>query len=239
MINFKLIQSYIKYYIKSGTFYQVHSPFVYEFAEQILEDDRVYYAFDSVEKLRHMLQRNNSKINLTDYGAGSQQGLQKQKSVGQIAKSAASRQWQCQTLFRLVNFYKPKTMLEMGTSLGISTLYQAFASLNANFITLEGDPNIAELAKLNFEELKAQHIQLEVGQFEQTLTPSLKKLKQLDYVFIDGNHRLTPTLAYFEECLKYAHDKSIFVFDDIHWSCLLYTSPSPRDATLSRMPSSA
>ena len=23
------------------------------------------------------------------------------------------------------------------------------------------------------------------------------------------------------------------------WSCLLYTSPSPRDATLSRMPSSA
>ena len=27
--------------------------------------------------------------------------------------------------------------------------------------------------------------------------------------------------------------------DDIGGSCLLYTSPSPRDATLSRMPSSA
>ena len=25
----------------------------------------------------------------------------------------------------------------------------------------------------------------------------------------------------------------------VHWACLLYTSPSPRDATLSRMPSSA
>ena len=25
----------------------------------------------------------------------------------------------------------------------------------------------------------------------------------------------------------------------LHWLCLLYTSPSPRDATLSRMPSSA
>ena len=25
----------------------------------------------------------------------------------------------------------------------------------------------------------------------------------------------------------------------LYWSCLLYTSPSPRDATLSRMPSSA
>ena len=27
--------------------------------------------------------------------------------------------------------------------------------------------------------------------------------------------------------------------DARHWDCLLYTSPSPRDATLSRMPSSA
>ena len=29
------------------------------------------------------------------------------------------------------------------------------------------------------------------------------------------------------------------LFDQLHESCLLYTSPSPRDATLSRMPSSA
>ena len=29
------------------------------------------------------------------------------------------------------------------------------------------------------------------------------------------------------------------VMSMIAWSCLLYTSPSPRDATLSRMPSSA
>ena len=29
------------------------------------------------------------------------------------------------------------------------------------------------------------------------------------------------------------------ILTDGHWGCLLYTSPSPRDATLSRMPSSA
>ena len=32
--------------------------------------------------------------------------------------------------------------------------------------------------------------------------------------------------------------KQVDIFDD-YWDCLLYTSPSPRDATLSRMPSSA
>ena len=30
-----------------------------------------------------------------------------------------------------------------------------------------------------------------------------------------------------------------FYSDDLSFCCLLYTSPSPRDATLSRMPSSA
>ena len=33
-----------------------------------------------------------------------------------------------------------------------------------------------------------------------------------------------------------AHSKNLFLKDK---NCLLYTSPSPRDATLSRMPSSA
>ena len=48
-----------------------------------------------------------------------------------------------------------------------------------------------------------------------------------------------------------SEDSGLAVFDDLEswnsgvevslndWTCLLYTSPSPRDATLSRMPSSA
>ena len=43
----------------------------------------------------------------------------------------------------------------------------------------------------------------------------------------------------------YELEKSEKIFLDLHfqslerWSCLLYTSPSPRDRTRSRMPSSA
>ena len=35
------------------------------------------------------------------------------------------------------------------------------------------------------------------------------------------------------------HTSSRYSYMDKPYSCLLYTSPSPRDATLSRMPSSA
>ncbi len=36
--------------------------------------------------------------------------------------------------------------------------------------------------------------------------------------FFDGNHRKEPTLRYFEQCIHFSNENSIFVFDDIHWS---------------------
>ena len=109
-------------------------------------------------------------------------------------------------------------MLEMGTSLGISTMYQASASLNAKFISLEGDPKIANLAKYHLEEMKIKNVKVIEGQFDETMIGALNDLKKLDYVFIDGNHRLEPTLKYFDNCLNFAHNETVFVFDDIHWS---------------------
>lgn len=215
----KSIVRYLKYYYIADTKYQVHSPFVFDFALNVLEDDREYYSFKTVEYLRKMLERNSTEeIQTTDFGAGSTSGNHQTKTIGSIAKSAASKKWQCQTLFRLVNFYKPKTMLEMGTSLGISTIYQASASLNAQFISLEGDPQIAKLANYHFDEMNIKNVELRVGKFENTLHLALNDLGKLDYVFVDGNHRLKPTLEYFESCLEFAHNETIFVFDDIHWS---------------------
>ena len=44
-----------------------------------------------------------------------------------------------------------------------------------------------------------------------------------------------------ELCINYekVRDEYASVKDQLVYTCLLYTSPSPRDATLSRMPSSA
>ncbi len=214
----KSIQRYLKYYFRADTKYQVHSPFVFDFALNVLEDDREFYSFTSVEHLRNILERNSTEVQTTDFGAGSTSGNQKIKTIGSIAKNAASKKWQCQTLFRLVNFYKPKTMLEMGTSLGISTIYQASAAQNAKFISLEGDPQIAKLANYHLEEMKIKNVDLRVGKFEDTMHLALNDLGKLDYVFVDGNHRLKPTLDYFESLLEFAHNETVFVFDDIHWS---------------------
>ena len=209
---------FLKFYFRAETKYQVHSPFVFDFILKVLEEKHEAPIFKEIEGLRSRLYNNNAVLHITDFGAGSKIRNTKEKPISAIAKSAASRPWQCKTLYRLIKTYQPTTLLEMGTSLGISTLYQASAAENGRLITLDGDPAVAEQAEINLDEFKVKNVSQKVGEFSSTLDASLEELKSLDYVFIDGNHRYEPTLDYFEKCLKYAHNDTIFVFDDIHWS---------------------
>ncbi len=140
------------------------------------------------------------------------------RKVSTIAKRTSIAPRYGKLLFRFVNYFQPNNILELGTSLGISTLYQAAGNLNASVTTIEGCPNIAKIAESNFEALNIENISLHVGNFDECLSVILKDFEKLDYVFIDGNHQMEATLRYFELILEKVHDGSIFVFDDIHWS---------------------
>lgn len=191
---------------------------MYEFTEQVVEDERWYYAFDEIEAVRGYMLKDRRTIPIQDMGAGSQVDNKKERSIASIAKHSANQPFVCQMLFKIVNLYKPKLMLELGTSLGISTNYQAAASLNGRLVTIEGCPNTAHLAAGNFKLMKAENISLLEGSFDERLPDAFAELGSLDYVFVDGNHRKEPTIRYFEKCLEHAHENSVFVFDDIHWS---------------------
>lgn len=215
----QLIFRFLRFYWHATTSYRVHSPFVFRFTQEILDDKRTYYAFPMLEQLRRRLLKDSRTIQITDYGAGSKMQKGNTRSVKRLAKYSASSPLYCQVLFKMINLYQPKKLLELGTSLGVSTLYQAAAlRRDAHLISIEGCPNIANLAKENFKKLGAHNIDLRVGAFEEQLARAIRDLKTLDYVFIDGNHRKEPTIAYFEQCLKHANEQSVFVFDDIHWS---------------------
>ena len=56
------------------------------------------------------------------------------------------------------------------------------------------------------------------GNIDVTLEKHVENAEKIDFVFFDANHKRKPTLKYFEICLRKSHDKTIYVFDDIHWS---------------------
>lgn len=216
----KLASKYISYYVSAsnGKGHGVHSPFVFEFITKILNDDKDYDCFKAIEELRSNLKRDNTVLTIEDFGAGSRVHKQTQRAVSDIASSSLKPKKFAQLLFRMVNFYKPSSVLELGTSLGITTSYLAFAQNNIPVITMEGAKEIAGVAKNNFQKLQLKNIEIIKGNFDETLPVVLNKFGSIDFAFIDGNHRKEPTLQYFQQLLKKVNHNSILIFDDVHWS---------------------
>ncbi len=212
------LRTFLRHLWRAQTWYNIHSPFVFDFASQVLEDDRWFYAFDEVEHWRRQLLRDRTLLTIDDHGAGSQLRASRERSIASLARHSACQPFQGRWLFRIVNRYKPSTMLELGTSLGISTAYQALAAPRARFLTVEGCGASAQVARNTLRHFSLKNVELVEGRFEERLPVVLADLGKLDYLYVDGNHRYEPTVSYFEQCLQAAHDDSVFIFDDIHWS---------------------
>lgn len=218
--RFQLAKKYLHYYFTAANSkgHGVHSPFVFEFITKVLNDKKQYPHYGKIEDRRKRLLANTSVIEVEDFGAGS--GIIKSKSrvVKDIAGSSLKPKKFAQLLFRIVNHYRPKTILELGTSFGITTSYLASGNEAASVYTCEGASSIAAIAQTTFDELRLKNIQLLQGDFSTTLPVIFSKINRLDLVFIDGNHRKEPTLNYFRQLLKHSTNATMLIFDDIHWS---------------------
>jgi predicted O-methyltransferase YrrM len=214
----KIIFKYIKYLIKSTNKHGAYSPFVSDLLQNVIYVKADYYSYKSVEKIREQLLDSDKEISYLEYGASANSGKIHTKKISDIVSSASKSPKYAQLLFRLVNYFQPKNILELGTSLGISALYMAKVNAVTPILTIEASKEIAAVAKNNFEQMQIKNINQTIGNFDEVLPEIVSKYSFLDFVFFDGNHQKKATLNYFDICLKKAHENSIFVFDDINWS---------------------
>jgi len=218
--HFQLAIKYIKYYLTASNRkgHGVHSPFVFEFIKFILNDKNTYPCYNKIEVLRKQLLKDKTVIDVEDFGAGSTVIKTKKRVVKNIASSSLKPKKYSRLLFRMIQYYDKKNVLELGTSLGTTTAYLSSSKNNPIVTTMEGSANIANIAQQNFALLHLQNIETIQGDFELTLPVFLSNNKNIDFAFLDGNHRKIPTLDYFEQILTSSHEETIFIFDDIHWS---------------------
>ncbi|HMU46220.1 MAG TPA: class I SAM-dependent methyltransferase [Chitinophagaceae bacterium] len=215
-----LALKYLQYYFKAsnGKGHGMHSPFVFDFIAKVLCDKQHYTEYDKVEELRQQLLSNKTPLVIKDLGAGSSKTKSDTRSIASLAKNAAKPKKFGQLLFRLVKYYQPKIILELGTSLGITTSYLSLAKPDRWVITAEGSGEIAEIARKNFKELSLSNVELVEGNFDNVLPGILNNSGMIDFAFIDGNHRKEPTLRYFKQIQSKSGNDTILIFDDIHWS---------------------
>ena len=138
--RFQLAKKYLQYRVVSsnGKGHGTHSPFVYDFITKVLRDKKKYDCYEKIEKLRGQLLADNSKIEVEDFGAGSTVIKTKERIVKDIARSSLKPRKYAQLLYRMVNYCQPETVLELGTSLGITTAYLASGNKKGQVYTGEG-----------------------------------------------------------------------------------------------------
>lgn len=196
----------------------VHSPFVYELCEQVFYNTDQFYIFNKLNLLRKHLLIDQRQLQIEDFGAGSHTLNGKSRKVADIAQKGISSKKQSELLFRLIQHLKLKAGIELGTSLGLNTLYLAEAVGTGTVVSIEGSTALHKFAKALAEKNTNREIQFIAGKFDDVLPQLLNTLSTLDFVYVDGNHREDATLRYFEMFLPKTHNNSVLVFDDIYWS---------------------
>jgi predicted O-methyltransferase YrrM len=210
------ILQYIKFWIASTNQHGVHSPFVYDLVTKCFYDKTSYDAYSQLKTYRYSLLKNKQSISITDFGAGSRLRASNTRKVKDICKTSGTPLHRAKLLYRLVQYFKPTNVLELGTSLGIATQALALGNPSANITTIEGCPNIFAFTKQQLHDFDLKNITIQNGAFSEVL-PTLST-SSWDLVFFDGHHNKAATLEYFEALVRKAHNDSLFIFDDIHWS---------------------
>lgn len=216
----------IDFLLHSGNRYRIHSPWLFRLTNEVLRNKRNTIDIRRVEHLRKDRLNSRELIEKTDYGMRSDNPTPRMYpvSIREVARTSLTPPRNALRLYHLTKFMKAGHILEIGTSLGITTAYMAIGNPDARLFTLEGCPVLSRIAKENFESLGIKNIELIEGRFEENLPIALDRLGKVDLVYIDGNHHKEAMLDYYNQCLDFAGNDTIIIFDDIH------SSPGMEDA---------
>ncbi|MEM6516525.1 MAG: class I SAM-dependent methyltransferase [Bacteroidota bacterium] len=210
------IFQYLKFLFSSSNQHGVHSPFVFDMVVKCFYDKTPYPDYAALKAYRSELTESKKEISVEDFGSGSRVFKSRLRSVSKMAKTSGTPLKRMKLLFQLVNYFKPTKILELGTSLGLSTSAMALGNPASEILTVEGCHESFKIAQNQFEKFGLNNISARNERFETTI-PELRQ-NRYDLIFFDGNHNKKATLDYFEKLLATSHNESIFIFDDIYWS---------------------
>ena len=212
------IQSYIKFLWFSKNEHAVHSPFVFNLLTKCFYDKESKPEYSILKKYRKSLLQDTNYIEVTDFGAGSKVFKSNRRQIAKIAKTAGISSKRSKLLYRVIEYFKPETILEIGTSLGLATSALALGNINSKVITLEGCPQTSSVAKIQLEKFNYNNVESITTEFKSYLSDIVLSTLKFKLIYFDGNHSKKATLDYFDFLLPTIENDSVWIFDDIHWS---------------------
>ena len=211
------VQSYLSHWLNAVGAHSLQAPFVYNLYTKVILNDANPKKFQAFKTLQKTLTHSDKVVESSLLGANSRVEEGSVHSVSKIARHGTSNARVSRLLYRLAVSNNADTIVELGTSLGVNTCYLSEVQ-DASVFTFEGAPQIAASAKTVFKEQNRKNIKIIEGNIDNTLPEFLNTIDQIDFAFVDANHRYDPTIKYFELLKTKAQQDAILIFDDIYWS---------------------
>jgi len=213
-MNWYSIKAFFNFWLSSKTIYDIHSPTVYEFLQFTLDPNRTYYDFAYFDQIRYRIKQEETLLPSSHYGAGSKVSS-KAQPIKKIVRHTLSPPKVSEQLYRINLFLNTENCLELGTCLGLNSMYLA-KSCSGRLTTIEGHSPYYKYAQQLFRSQKLENVDLMEGAF----TACLEKLPdgQYDMIYIDGDHTYDSTLQIVDMCQRLIKPNGLILVSDIYWN---------------------
>jgi predicted O-methyltransferase YrrM len=211
---------YFLRYLILGKHYRghgIHSPFVFEFVNKVLFDKTYYSEYKKFTSVFSALKHSDQKLPVTDLGDCSKHFADKFRTVQDLLKVSSVSPKYGKLLFRIARHYKPAAIIELGTSIGISSFCLALGNPASKILTIEGNRSLCDFSQVLFENLTIRNVCIVQGNFDEVLADLPAEFSSPQLVFIDGNHQYEPTWHYYAHFSR-SMNEGILIIDDIYWS---------------------
>jgi len=151
-------------------------------------------------------------------GAGKAADRSGERSVRSFVRRSSVPPRYGALLYRMARWFRPEMVLELGTGLGVSTLYLASGAPGVPLHSVEGHTERAAFAAALLCRCGLEQVSIHWGEMDEKLEEILPQMPGRFLAFIDGNHRYEPTVGYVRKILSRAGDEAVIVMDDIYWS---------------------
>lgn len=222
------IRKYIKhlFYLGKRKGHGIHSPYLFDFVNKVVFNGAGIKVPGELVETHRKLKKDQGMIPVTGPGAASRVDTSSERSVASFVRGSSVTEKYGALLYRIVHWFKPDVILELGTGLGLSTLYLASGYPDVSLYSIEGNEYRASFARQLISDSKPGSIRVYCGEMDEKLEELLPMVGGRFVAFMDGNHRREATLNYARKLIEhaggqageYGGEEAVLIVDDIYWS---------------------
>ena len=210
---FHKITSFFCFIIKSKNEHGVHSPFVFDLITSCFYKKKDKNDLTIFLNYKKKLSRNSSLLEFSNFNFISNLLFSNKKKRSRIIENLGISNGRAGLLINIIQYLKPKSILEIGTSLGIVTVALSSAQESSKITTLDENEKTVNIIREMFKKNTFKNVKFLAGNFDITLPLALNNS---DFIYFKGKNINETTLKYFEFSLTYIHNDSVILFENIH-----------------------